>query len=190
LGVYGPLAISLMFFVQAILPLVPYAILAGVAGIIFGKWLGIFIAWIGALAGTLSIYLLARYTGTGFFQPWLKRKYSLNLKDMDLKTLFLLLLSVRIFPVLPTPLINIGSGLSGVPPAVFIASSALGMMPWAIAYVALGDYFNRSRNLGLSLAILGILLIIFLSGVYYLRKRVRFLEGHKVKSYYSTNATT
>jgi uncharacterized membrane protein YdjX (TVP38/TMEM64 family) len=177
LGVYAPLAISLMFFVQAILPLVPYAILAGVAGIIFGKWLGIFIAWIGALAGTLSIYLLARYTGTGFFQPWLKRKYSLNLKDMDLKTLFLLLLSVRIFPVLPTPLINIGSGLSGVPPAVFIASSALGMMPWAIAYVALGDYFNRSRNLGLSLAILGILLIIFLSGVYYLRKRVRFLEG-------------
>lgn len=77
MGVYGPLAISLMFFVQAILPLVPYAILAGVAGIIFGKWLGIFIAWIGALAGTLSIYLLARYTGTGFFQPWLKRKYEI-----------------------------------------------------------------------------------------------------------------
>lgn len=165
-----------MFFVQAIAPLVPYAILAGAAGIIYGKGLGIFIAWMGALAGTLAVYFLARYTGAGFFQPWLKRKYRLQLSHMNSKTIFLLLLSIRIFPVLPTPLINIGSGLSGVSPAIFIASSALGMMPWAIAYVALGDYFNRSRNLGLTLAILGSLLIVFLTGVYFLRKRVRLIE--------------
>jgi uncharacterized membrane protein YdjX (TVP38/TMEM64 family) len=169
------LVISLLFFVQAIAPLVPFAILAGVAGIIYGKCLGVFIAWMGALTGTLAIYFLARYTGVGFFQPW-QRKYRLKLDHMNSKTIFLLLLSIRIFPVLPTPIINIGSGLSGVSPTIFITSSALGMMPWAIAYVALGDYFNRSRNLGLSLAVLGSLLIVLLTGVYYLRQRVRLIE--------------
>ncbi len=166
-----------MFFVQAIAPLVPYAVLAGVAGVIYGKWLGVLIAWMGALSGTLTLYFIARYTGSGFFQPWLKHKYHLQLNDMNSRSIFLFLLSIRIFPVLPTPIINIGSGLGGVAPGIFILSSALGMMPWAIAYVALGDYFNRSRNLGLTLAILGGLLIVFLTGIYYLRKRLKQVEN-------------
>lgn len=164
-----------MFFIQSIAPLIPYAVLAGTAGIIYGQTIGFFMAWSGALAGTLSIYLLTKYTGDRFIQRFLKKSYKLNFGNMNGKTMFWLLLIVRVFPVVPTPVINIGSGLSGVPLGIFISSSALGMIPWAIIYVTLGDYLQRSHNLGNTLAVMGVMLIILLSGASYFKKRINII---------------
>ncbi len=166
-----------MFFIQSIVPVIPYGILAGSAGIIYGNVTGFVMAWSGAFAGTFSIYLLSRYAGKGFFKHILDKKYQLDFENMNSKTIFLLLLIVRVFPVVPTPVINIGSGLSGVPMSTFVSSSALGMVPWAAAYVALGDYFNRSRDISITLAILGALLIIIITGVFYLRKHIHIVKG-------------
>ncbi len=170
-----------MFFIQSIVPIIPYAILAGAAGIIYGKTTGFLIAWSSALAGTLCIYLLAKYTGIKFIQPLRPKTYRLNFEHMNIRTIFILLLIVRVFPIVPTPVINIGSGLSKVPLGIFASSSALGMLPWAIAYVSLGDYFHRSHNISNTLAILGGLLIILIIGVSYLRKRISVIADPKGK---------
>ncbi len=171
----------MMFFIQAIVPIIPYAILAGAAGIIYGKTTGFFMAWSSAMAGTLCIYLLAKYTGIKFIQRVTKKPYQLNFENMNGKTIFLLLLIIRVFPVVPTPVINIGSGLSGVPLGIFASSSALGMIPWAIIYVALGDYFHRSHNITNTLAILGAILIIIIIGISYFRKRINITANSKDK---------
>ncbi|KUG02839.1 deda family inner membrane protein ydjz [hydrocarbon metagenome] len=170
-----------MFFLQAIAPVIPYGILAGAAGIIYGKLIGFVMAWSGALAGTLSLYLLAKYFRKGLLKDLFAKKYQLKFGNMNSKTIFLIMVIVRVFPVIPTPIINIGSGLSGVPMGIFVSSSALGMIPWAVAYVALGDYFNRSRDITSTMVILGAILIIIITGAFFLRKRIRILADPEEK---------
>jgi len=177
-GMFGPVIIVLMFLVQAMAPVIPYAFLAGAAGIIYGKITGFFMAWGGAVLGTLVLYLLARYTCKGYFERMLENKhYELNMQNMSNRKVFFLIVIFRIFPIIPTPIINIGSGVSGVPIAVFAASSALGMLPWSIAYVFLGDYLKQSHDIMNAMIIFAVIILIIMAGAIYFRKHIRDVRG-------------
>ena len=43
----APLVTLGLFFIQAVLPVFPYMILAGAAGMVFGFWKGFVLAWVG-----------------------------------------------------------------------------------------------------------------------------------------------
>lgn len=161
-----------LFFVQAIAPVVPYMILAGAAGAIFGYTTGFFLAWLGALAGASCLFLLAKYLARDFFVRRLQDRYNFDLAGLEERKMFLLILICRIFPVVPTPIINIGSGISGVPTRTFFFASALGKIPWAIIYVALGDYFIQSQNLTATLMIVGIILLVSFFSINLARKHL------------------
>lgn len=171
-GVYGPLVAFILFFAQAVVPIIPYIILAGAAGMIFGKGMGFILAWGGALAGALFLYYISRWLGGNLVIKWVRDKYEFDLRNVKQKHVFWVLLISRIFPVVPTPIINIGSGLGGVSFGVFAFSSALGKLPWAIAYVVLGNYLLKSKNLINTLLILGAIIIVSVIGIYYFKKRI------------------
>jgi uncharacterized membrane protein YdjX (TVP38/TMEM64 family) len=168
------LAIISMFFLQAILPVIPYLILAGAAGIIYGKTLGFIIAWGGALLGTLTIFMVTRLFKQNITNKPFFKKYIPNLPDINSNKLFWLLILIRIFPVIPTPAINIGSAVSGIPARIFASSSGLALMPWAFAYVWLGDYFVVNRNIISCLTILMLILLIITVGIILVRKKMVF----------------
>lgn len=163
-----------MFVVQAIAPIVPYVIIAGAAGMIYGYLKGFFLAWIGALAGACILFWLSKSVARDFFIDHFKDKYDFDLKSLDERHIFWILFICRIFPVVPTVLINVGSGISGVSNFIFISSSALGKLPWAIIYVALGDYFMKSHDLTGTLTIIGVILLVSFICMPLLRQRLPF----------------
>lgn len=169
-GIYGPVVAFILFFVQAIAPIIPYAIFAGAAGMIYGYFYGFLLAWIGAVAGAWFLYWLSKRMGSNLFISRIQKRYDFDVQSIDDKYIFWVLLISRIFPVVPTPIINIGSGLGGVSTQIFISSSTIGKIPWAIIYVALGNYFLESKNLTNTLAIIGVIIIASFVGIYYCRR--------------------
>jgi uncharacterized membrane protein YdjX (TVP38/TMEM64 family) len=138
-GLYGPLVAFGLFFIQAVAPVIPYIILAGAAGMIYGNLIGFSLAWSGALAGAWWLDWVSKKFNNNRLIRYGQRKYDFNIKNYNEKNIFWILLISRIFPVVPTPIINIGSGLGGVKTRTFVSSSALARYPgqsymllWAI----------------------------------------------------------
>lgn len=169
-GIYGSLVAFILFFLQAIAPIIPYIIIAGAAGMIFGKWIGFLLAWLGAIAGAWFLYWIASKIAGNRLVVKLQQRYNFDIARIDNRHIFWVLLACRVFPVVPTPLINIGSALAGVSPKIFLSSSALGKMPWAFIYVALGNYLMQSKNISNTLTLIGLILLISFLGITYFRK--------------------
>ncbi len=169
-GIYGPLVAFVLFFIQAVAPIVPYVIFAGAAGMIYGNVIGFLLAWTGAVAGAWFLYWISKRMGSNLFIEKIRKRYDFDIQSLNGKYIFWVLLMSRIFPVVPTPIINIGSGLGGVSPIIFLSSSAIGKIPWALIYVALGNYFMESRDISNTLTMIGLIFIISFIGIYYCRK--------------------
>lgn len=171
-GLFSSAVAFLLFFVQAMAPIIPYMILAGAAGMVFGKVYGFLLAWLGALTGAFCLYEISKRLGSQAFLSRIERKYHFDLQSIDDRYIFWVLLICRIFPVVPTPIINIGSGIGGVSTKVFLSSSAIGKIPWAFIYVALGNYFIQSKNLNTTLLIIAGILVFSFVGINIARKKM------------------
>lgn len=141
---------------------------------VYGYVKGTLLAWLGALAGACILFFLSKYVARDFFVERLRNKYDFDLQDFDGRHIFWILLVCRIFPVVPTTLINVGSAISGVSNLIFISSSALGKLPWAIIYVALGNYFMKSHDIMGTLSIIGGIFLVSFIGVGFFRQRLPF----------------
>jgi uncharacterized membrane protein YdjX (TVP38/TMEM64 family) len=103
--------ISIIFVALLVfLPVVPFVVIAGMFGSIFGIWIGIIISFIGI--GTLTMFFLARYG----FQDWAQTYLNKFLKIKEYENIyennaFISILIVRVIPVIPSPVINIFNGL-------------------------------------------------------------------------------
>lgn len=169
-GIYGPVAAFILFFLQAVAPIIPYVIFAGAAGMIYGNLVGFLLAWIGAIAGAWWLYWFSGKVAGNRLIVKVQQRYDFDLTRIDNRYIFRVLLACRIFPVVPTPIINIGSALAGVTPKIFLSSSAIGKLPWAFIYVALGNYLMKSKNISNTLTIIGLILLISLLGITFFRR--------------------
>jgi len=163
-----------LFFIQAVIPLFPYMILAGAAGMIFGFWEGFLLSWSGALLGACAAFWISRALGKDWFVRRVNERCRLNLEAADPRYGFWGIVIARVFPVVPTPLINVGAGVGGVPFWVFTAASAVGKIPTAIVYTGLGYHLYKTRDLAETVLLLAIILIISYIGINYYRARFPF----------------
>lgn len=171
-GNMGPVVAFVLFYIQAIVPVFPYMILAGAAGMVFGTWGGFLLAWQGALWGAVLVFVLSKRLGKDWFMTRLYLRYEINLEQVDNRVWFFSILIARIFPVVPTPLINVGSGLAGVSFWTFLFSSALGKIPTALIYSALGSQLYKTRNWTQAMMILGVIMLVSFVGIRYFRDRL------------------
>lgn len=169
-GIYGPAAAFVLFFVQAVAPIVPYIIIAGAVGMIYGKWIGFLLAWVGAICGAWFLFWISGRIAGSFFVKKLRQRYDFDLTKIEGRYVFWVLLVCRIFPVVPTPIINIGSALAGVSTKIFLSSSILGKLPWAFIYVTLGDYLMKTKNITTTLTLIGLIFLVSFVGITYFRK--------------------
>lgn len=173
-GLLAPAAAYSLFVLQAIFPVFPYIILTAAAGLLFGFKYGFFLAWFGALTGACIAFSLCRWLGSDWVISKFRSRFDFDLRGMDGRLAFWTILIARIIPVVPTPLINAAAALSGVSFATFIFSSAIGKLPTALLYTGLGLSLFQIRDIKLSLTILGIILILILTGRY-LKQHPNFL---------------
>jgi len=178
-GSLAPLIAFGLFFVQAVIPVFPYMILAGAAGMVFGTWWGFLLAWQAALWGAVSVFVLSKRWGKDWFLGRIYERYEISLDQVDNRVWFISILIGRVFPVVPTLAINVGAGLAGVSFWTFTLSSALGKIPTAIVYSALGSHLYRTGNISQTLIIVAVILIISYYGIRYYRDKLQVFKKKK-----------
>jgi len=172
-GILAPVVAFFLFVIQAALPVFPYVILAAAGGLLFGFKTGFLLSWLGALAGACCAYWICKLLAGDWAARKIKERLGYNIEDIDNEMAFWTIIIARIIPIVPTPLINVAAALGGVSFWNFFFSSAIGKVPSAVLYTGLGICLFKSRDIKLSLAILGFILVLVLAGRY-LRKKSRF----------------
>lgn len=170
-GVLAPIVAFILFFIQAALPVFPYFILAGAAGMIFGFWEGFFLSWTGALAGACFSFYAVRLIRWDWLHDRLTRWFKYDLREVTPFLGFWGIVVARIFPVIPTPLINFVAGISGISAWNFILASAIGKIPTAFIYTGLGNHMINTEDLYSTLALLAAVIVISYVGMRIVQKR-------------------
>lgn len=162
------LVLFLVYTAATALSLPVAAPLSLVAGALFDWWLGTGVVLLAATCGATLAFLCSRY----LFRDFVQRRFGTRLKALNdgvERDGAYYLFTLRLVPLFPFFLINLGMGLTRLRVATFFWVSLLGMLPGTFLYV------NTGRELGLiqspadvlsptlliSLALLGVVPLVF-----------------------------
>lgn len=119
-------------------PALPFTVAGGA---IFGHLRGTLLSWAAAIIGMMLGYLLARGVGRETARRWIaKRKVGAALTQ---STSFLTLLRLRLIPVIPLSVVNFASGIARTRFGVYVAASAIGVLPATIVFTYFADSLMR-----------------------------------------------
>lgn len=119
-------------------PALPFTVAGGA---IFGHLIGTALSWAAALAGTMLGYALARGVGRETASRWLAKR-SVG-EALTQSTSFLTLLRLRLVPVIPLSVVNFAAGLARTRFSVYVAASAIGILPATIVFAYFADSLVR-----------------------------------------------
>jgi uncharacterized membrane protein YdjX (TVP38/TMEM64 family) len=117
---------------------VPPAVMTLAGGAVFGTKFGVLYSWIGAVAGALGGYALARWLGGNAIRQLLGR-HSQKLDALLGHGTFVAIFRLRVNPVVPYNALNFASGLSKVPLRPYTVASLLGVLPAIFVYAYFAD---------------------------------------------------
>lgn len=149
------LAVFIGLYIAIIALSLPLALVMTLAGgFLFGPVVGALAALSAATLGSTVAFLAAR---TAFGDVVAKRsgRVVTALVSGFRRNAFSFLLTLRVIPLAPVPVINIAAGLAGVPAVTFMVASFIGMAPGSFIYAflgaGLGTVFERGEepNLGI-----------------------------------------
>jgi uncharacterized membrane protein YdjX (TVP38/TMEM64 family) len=170
-GMFSVLISILFVAILVFFPIMPFFAVAGIIGAVFGTWEGSLISLTGAVFGALVMFAMARFG----FREWIQgyiQKYP-KAKEYEgyfERNAFWSILFFRVVPVIPSPLINILSGVSRVPWYVFLTATFLGKIPSILVFTFVGSQFGESKTT--SFVTFGIYMVaIFIATFVYLRKQ-------------------
>jgi len=135
-GWLGPLLFVLLYAALTVL-LFPGSVVTAAGGALFGIVFGTLLSVIGATLGASAAFLIARRLGrrdveliTGervrAMDAWLERRG------------FFAILGLRLVPLVPFNALNYAAGVTALRPASYVLGTAVGIVPGAFAWAALG----------------------------------------------------
>ena len=126
-----------VYIIQTALSLPGAAVLSLAAGAIFGVGMGTLYVNIGATVGATLAFLVARY----LFHDVIQNKFGSRLEKIN-KELeaqgFNYLLFLRLVPVFPFFLINLGAGLTKMPLRTYFLGTMVGIIPGSFVFCNAG----------------------------------------------------
>ena len=139
------------------------AALSLAAGILFGRWVGTGLVSVAATAGATLAFLSSRYVLRG----WVRSRFGDRLRPVERgveRDGAYYLFTLRLIPLIPYFLINLGMGLTPIPVRTFALVSWVGMLPVTFLYVNAGAVLPTIEGPGdvlsapvlVSLALLGL----------------------------------
>lgn len=128
----------LVFIILAssLIPMALFLTLTG--GFLFGIWFGALFAISSAVIGGM-LFVLAMKTA---LSDWFEKKagaWLLRMEEGIEENAFNYLLTMRLIPVFPFWLVNLGSALFNVRLSIFIGATVLGMIPATLIYASVGN---------------------------------------------------
>ncbi|MEH7086511.1 TVP38/TMEM64 family protein [Neobacillus drentensis] len=158
----GGLSILISMLLVAIcvfFPVIPFPVLAGTIGAVFGTSQGMIVSLTGAMLGTMAFFFLSRYGFRDFAQQKLMNYPKVQEYDEFLnKNSFVAILTCRLIPIIPAPVVNIVCGLSHVKWLTFFTASLIGKIPNILLLSYAGALFSNNKLY--SFGIYGVYLII------------------------------
>ena len=136
LGAAAPLGFAIAYAVLSLL-LVPGVLLSVMSGALFGPLLGGALAVVGGLLGSTAAFLIGRRLG----REQVERLAGPRMAAVDRRLRrhgITTLIVVRLAPLVPYSVLNYAAGVTGIGRRDYVLGSALGLVPGAFAYAAIG----------------------------------------------------
>ena len=139
-GVWGPVLLLLMMILAVVVGPIPTLPISAASGLAFGVWQGTLLAAVGALAGAVIAFHLARHLGR---EPLRQRlaDHPVFAEDGSQPLLFWTVFFTRLIPIFSFALISYAAGLTAVTVSRFALASFLGMLPMTFVFAGLGQRF-------------------------------------------------
>jgi uncharacterized membrane protein YdjX (TVP38/TMEM64 family) len=121
-------------------------ILTLAGGFLFGSVSATLYVNIGATTGATLAFLAARY----LLRDWVEQKFGKWLEPLQLgfaKNAFSYLLTLRLIPLFPFFVVNLVSGLTRVSVGMYVAATALGIIPGSFVYAYAGRQLGTINSL-------------------------------------------
>jgi uncharacterized membrane protein YdjX (TVP38/TMEM64 family) len=169
------LFISMLFVAICVFfPVIPFPVLAGVIGGVFGTTQGVIVSLTGAMAGTMAFFFLSRYGFRDYAQSKVMnyprvREYEEFLN----RNSFIAILTCRLIPIIPAPVVNIICGLSKVNGITFFTSSTIGKIPNILILSYAGASFSSNKLFSFGLYGFYILIILIINFIIMYRKMTK-----------------
>lgn len=153
-----------LMMIQNIITFIPLILILSVNIGFYGFVYGLIWSWFASMVAATLIFICARY----FFKERLQKRINDSIKKKAEENGFMYVLLARIFPFVPTNLVNIVSGISSISFKDFLLATSLGNFVYffALSLVPLGLF---SLDIELMLLLIGISIVI----VYLYKKRKR-----------------
>ena len=117
---------------------IPEAALATVtAGLLFGPWWGGGLAVLGATVGAVLLFLVARTALAGFMARRAQRLLGRIRPGLE-RDGFSYLLALRLLPIVPFWLVNLGAALCGMRLFPYAAATLIGIIPTTLVFAWIG----------------------------------------------------
>ena len=134
-----------IYFVATALSLPAALVLSLAGGALFGVWLGTVLVSIASTLGAACAMLMSRY----LLGDWVQRRWGHRLGALNRgieKDGAYYLLTLRLVPVFPFFLINLGMGLTKMSVRTFLWVSWLGMLPGTFLFLYFGQELGRINS--------------------------------------------
>ena len=167
--------ISMLFVAICVFfPVIPFPVLAGVIGGVFGTTQGVMVSLTGAMAGTMGFFFLSRYG----FRDYAQSKLMNYPKVQDYENFlnrnsFVAILTCRLIPIIPAPVVNIICGLSNVNWLIFFTASTIGKIPNILILSYAGASYSSNKLFSFGLYGGYILILILINFVIMYRKMAK-----------------
>ncbi len=137
-----------VYIVYAIASIPGLLILDVVAGIVFGQFIGLMIAWLSATTAAVIVFMSVRYAFSKEDKVDAPKNHRLmkRIREGFNKHASNYLLFVRLVPCMPFGLVNISLGFLKVQPTTFVWTTLLGILPVSFLYTHAGAGISEIIN--------------------------------------------
>ncbi|MDQ1003211.1 putative membrane protein YdjX (TVP38/TMEM64 family) [Neobacillus niacini] len=169
--------ISMLFVAICVFfPVIPFPVLAGVIGGVFGTTQGVIVSLTGAMAGTMAFFFLSRYGFRDYAQSKIINYPKVQEYEEFLnRNSFVAILTCRLIPIIPSPVVNIICGLSKVNWVTFFTSSTIGKIPNILILSYAGASFSSNKIFSVALYG-GYILIIFIVNFIIMYRKMKSVD--------------
>lgn len=147
LGAWGPVAITILEMVQALLAPIPGQAIEAVSGYLYGPWWGTLFPMIGMVIGSSVTFLLARWFGRPLAIRLVGRQAMARLDDLARRGGAPFFFLIWLLPFAPDDLTCMAAGLTPMPFHQFLILMIFGRLPGVFVSVLVGANAARIEPL-------------------------------------------
>lgn len=167
-GALGPVLLMLLMILAVVVGPIPTLPISAASGLVYGMFHGTVIAVVGALAGSLVAFYLARVLGRDAVHQKLENNPVFSARGSQ-RFLFIAVFLTRLIPLFSFALISYAAGVTAIHLWRYALATLLGMLPMTFVFAGLGHTFELNPTLTVVAA--ATVLLVMSTLPLYLRRR-------------------